>query len=301
MKDANTNTNSNSESMREFIIEQQLIYTLRTYVSFLFILILVFAIHPICSITRTQNNSNGIDSIKQKISIERNVAQQNSRVHIFYESEQTDSQKTNNILHLNSQVLHKQIQVNECTSDVFTADNIDMLRSCSFYIKLIIMSILIRIICMFFRALNYLDLAKKYGVDSKGFLRRSWYKAFKGCYYVPFEDKKWIEPVIETNFVISNNESHWEIRRTNKFTIDSSLRNDYRWYAYSIYPLIIGLLELIAFSLFLNSHHIDYIGWTFSILTIAQWNSWKENRAVFYTFLIGTVLNIIGSYIIVFI
>ncbi len=71
----------------------------------------------------------------------------------------------------------------------------------------------------------------------------------------------------------------------------------YRFHFNTLYPMLLGFIELYVYPWLLITHHIDYIWIYIGFKTIAQWDKWKTHRSSFYTYLIGNVLIVLAAFL----
>lgn len=144
----------------------------------------------------------------------------------------------------------------------------------------------VRVLASSLRAINYYDIDKKLSLDTPGLFWKSWWDAIWGDYPILYEDLPEDEIEIILLYEYPYNETY--------FTSDKQLK--VRFYAHTLYPSMIGLMELIIFSYAFSIPNYQIIAWFTGIKTVAQWRGWSNDRAKYNAFIVGTLLNVFGAY-----
>lgn len=61
-------------------------------------------------------------------------------------------------------------------------------------------------------------------------------------------------------------------------------------------PAVLGFLELLAYPLLLQTHHLNAIGAWLALKTAIEWGGWKEVRGAYNRFMIGNALVLGASF-----
>ena len=64
-----------------------------------------------------------------------------------------------------------------------------------------------------------------------------------------------------------------------------------------LHPFILGTLELAAYPIFIENHHVNVIGAWLALKTASKWGEWKTNRGSFNRFLIGNALVVAVAFV----
>jgi hypothetical protein len=61
------------------------------------------------------------------------------------------------------------------------------------------------------------------------------------------------------------------------------------------FPFILGVIELFSYPVLMVTNNWTFIGAWIGFKTVAQWQRWTKDRAVFHRYLIGNALTVLTS------